>query len=237
MRRIIGLLLAIIFAIAPLLTFVQPVPVYATSLQLLGTTSVNNSSSTHSIWYSKFAATASGNVTAIKIYATSGGSGTTEVGIYNDNAGQPGTLLAVNNTSTSVTSGSWITIPLTSTAHIVNGTSYWLASRETTVLIGCATVGGTMYTQEATSLPSTATAVPDVNWPNAKVNIQGWQISSTLSATTISGIGYTAPNYYATLNSGISTLYGDNAIVRGFVWSTSASRRPWQCSSSRFGLL
>jgi hypothetical protein len=72
----------------------------------------------------RFQATATGNVTQIRVYSKA--SGKVKVAIYRDNDGQPSDLLSANNTATPVVGGQWNTIPIGSTS-ITQNTYYWLA--------------------------------------------------------------------------------------------------------------
>jgi len=223
--KILHLLLAITFAIAPLSIFI-PQPVQA-STQLIGTTVAGSGAGyAGEVQYQAFTATASGTINAIKVYSSNNGN--IKVGIYNGT----GTLIAANNTGTAVLADQWNTIMLTSSASIIAGTGYWLAHLSDTV--GCITVralpGTTVYYLARGyifGLPATFSGVPK-GLPTYEISIQGWNLV-TLPAITTSAVtdnGYTAPNYLATLNGSINDVGGGNPDLRGFVWSTSTHGDP-----------
>jgi O-glycosyl hydrolase len=75
----------------------------------------------------KYTATGTGAASTISLYVNTGNSATGLVaGIYNDNGGHPGTLLA-SGTATGLTSAAWNTINLSPGTSITTGTTYWIA--------------------------------------------------------------------------------------------------------------
>ena len=82
-----------------------------------------------------FTDTTTGSAQSITVYVDSHSrAGTLIAGLYSDNNGHPGTLLA-SGTSTSPASGDWNTVGIASTA-VTSGTKYWVT------LLG---KGGTLY--------------------------------------------------------------------------------------------
>jgi chitodextrinase len=70
----------------------------------------------------------SGQASALTVYVDSGSSATALVaGLYADASGHPGTLLAQGRLSGSPVRGAWNTVPLSSTASIRSGSTYWIA--------------------------------------------------------------------------------------------------------------
>ena len=75
----------------------------------------------------QFRASASGDAQSISVYVDSGSrAGGLAVGVYADNSGHPGSLLASGSTSALV-AGAWNDVTLNSTPTLSSGTSYWLA--------------------------------------------------------------------------------------------------------------
>ena len=229
-RNIIGLLLALMFAIAPLSILIQTMPAYAADVQLIGASSAGTFNTGPTIWYQKFTASVTGNITTIKTHGS--GSGNVKVGIYSDTAGKPGTLLAANNTGTAVTGGSWKSSTLSSSYYVVSGTAYWLAVLASTPA-ACeysSSSGQYLYTEygdyATTNLPATATAIS--NSTTVIFNLQGWGSTAFLSVATyaVTNNGYVAPNYTAMLNGGITDIGVFTPNYRGFVWSTSTHGDP-----------
>lgn len=75
----------------------------------------------------RYTAVASGPASTISLYLDKGSAATTvSAGIYSDNNGKPGTLLASGSISAPV-SATWNTIGLNSQPNITKGTTYWIA--------------------------------------------------------------------------------------------------------------
>jgi len=78
----------------------------------------------HEIDFSEFTAQQSGTLTDINIYGAGAASGTIALGIYSDNNGLPGTLLA-SGTVAFDTTVKWRSVSINQ--DVVSGTVYWLA--------------------------------------------------------------------------------------------------------------
>jgi hypothetical protein len=77
---------------------------------------------------SKFTATENGGITSITAYISSTGTESFKYGIYSDNAGIIGNLIATSRQiGTMTTTPTWIT--LTIYANIVSGSTYWLTAQ------------------------------------------------------------------------------------------------------------
>jgi hypothetical protein len=74
----------------------------------------------------RYTATANGSTGTLAFYVDSGNAATSiKVGIYSDNAGQPGTLLT-SGTIASPLIGSWNSATLSPAINITSGTTYWI---------------------------------------------------------------------------------------------------------------
>ena len=84
------------------------------------------------LFMGKFTAGATGTVSEIKTRVRADEDGDIVLGIYADNAGEPGALFATT-ASTAVSSGAEreITVSLVANTTVVSGTSYWMATNST----------------------------------------------------------------------------------------------------------
>jgi hypothetical protein len=118
-------------ALAAAFVFVLPAGAsVAAGPVLLGNSSVAGSSdndASGSAEAFRFTATSAGSAQSISVYVDSDSNASGLVaGVYGDNGGHPGTLLASGSTS-SPTAGEWNVVTLNSTANVLSGTTYWLA--------------------------------------------------------------------------------------------------------------
>lgn len=73
-----------------------------------------------------YTASASGTTTDAQVYVDTGNTATTlMVGVYNDNAGRPGSLIA-SGSSNALQSGAWNDVSLSGT-QVTSGSQYWIA--------------------------------------------------------------------------------------------------------------
>jgi len=77
-------------------------------------------------FWDKWTADSTGVASQIRVYGY-GTNGNVKVALYSDNGGSPGTVLAKQDTSTAITTNQWNTIILSSTAQVIQGTTYWIA--------------------------------------------------------------------------------------------------------------
>ncbi len=95
---------------------------------LLGTQTIGNQSDSNALGAAEaFQTTAAGcgSVGSINVYVDAGSTAAKiAVGLYTDNSGHPGTLLAQGSTSQPL-AGQWNTIPI-ATASVTQGTKYWI---------------------------------------------------------------------------------------------------------------
>jgi hypothetical protein len=124
------------------------------------------------IRWTKFVASASGTLTAIKAYALANDN--FRVAIYSDNSG-PDSLLSESN-STAVTSGQWNTISLGTSVSLTNGTAYWLAEQnQANNSSGYRSAAGVLYRYKAVAygaFPNPASGYSSAD--NNELGIQGW---------------------------------------------------------------
>jgi hypothetical protein len=128
------------------------------------------------------------------LYVDSGNAATgLKVGLYSDNGGVPGTLLA-SGSVTSPASGAWNTATLSSGATINAGTVYWLAFLGTGGTLSFLDQGSGSCSQShsATGLSALpGTWSPGTNWPSclASAYVSAPTATPTPSATPGSKVG------------------------------------------------
>jgi hypothetical protein len=94
--------------------------------RLVGTDSTSTTAvSSNYIQLSKFTAAATGTVNRIKVYGAA--SGHVKVAIYQDNGGQPGSLMNANNNDNDLLPNQWNDITIADTS-VTLGTDYWLGA-------------------------------------------------------------------------------------------------------------
>jgi hypothetical protein len=229
MRKVLVVLLALTFAIAPLLTFVQPVQATTASLTIAGEgsltggtyfggaadyTVLNSDDGNTSYWYYNGTLdrtwTASnlaiaGTITAVTLYVKAdlnSGSGTIQPLCRISGTNYYGTQqnLVVNTYNTF--SKSWTVNPNTLAAWSV------------------AEINSTEWGQRTVSGGASAVVT------YAYITVDYTAAVPTVTTQAVSGNGYTAPNYIATLNGTITATGGLTPNYRGFVWSTSTHGDP-----------
>lgn len=102
------------------------------------------------------------------------------IGLYTDNGGHPGTLLT-QASSSSLTSGTWNTIPVPAVG-ITSGTSYWIA------LLG--TTSGNLFFRDRNSGPCHSEGSAQTNLTTLP---QTWSSGPTYTDCPISSYGKTSP--------------------------------------------
>jgi hypothetical protein len=114
------------------------------TVQLIGAADNSYVNSDANNWFilDRWQASATGTLTAIKVYCA-GTSGHVKVAVYADNNGEPGALLSAVNTSTALTINDWTTITLSTTVNVTSGTYYWLAFIADDSVVPQKTSGGT----------------------------------------------------------------------------------------------
>ena len=99
------------------------------TVKLLGNNDLNGSNTTAADYLrmQKFIASVSVTLTEIQVEVDSSWSGhELKVAIYNDNAGEPGTVAGYSNEYTPTATGV-VAVPLVASVSVVAGTAYWLA--------------------------------------------------------------------------------------------------------------
>lgn len=229
MRRIIGLLLAIVFAIAPLLTFVQPAQASTANLTIAGEGSLLGGD------YSGGA----GNYTVLN-----SDDGNTSYWAYNGTLERTWTAsnLAISGTINSVTlyikadlnAGTGTIQPLCR----ISGTNYY-GTQQNLVVNTYNTFSKTWATNPATSAAWSVAEINGTEWGQKTIS---WTTSAvvtytyivvdytaaipTVTTQAVNGNGYSAPNYIATCNGTITNTGGLTPDYRGFVWSTTTHGDP-----------
>ncbi len=134
-------------------TILLPTPVCTTTFTL-GYAAYQNPVSLWGIQnvYDESQAAASGTISNLHFYTLTGGV-TFDVGIYSDNGGQPGNLLA--SSGVSIDGSGWNTAALDNPVNISNGTNYWMA-----VCFGQFTTIGTGSTGSYQSQLGSSTFLP-----------------------------------------------------------------------------
>jgi hypothetical protein len=160
----------------------------------------------------EYTAVASGTAGQIALYLAPDNTATSvKVGLYSNNNGHPGSLLA-SGTITSPAAGTWNTVSLTNGPNLTAGTSYWIA------LLGN---GGTVTfrnqasgscsesaaTTSLTSLPASWTTGP--SWPNCQLSAYVLASSSTGGGTTDT----TAPTTSLTAPTNGSSVSGTTTVT------------------------
>jgi hypothetical protein len=160
--------------------------------QTIQATSDNNAAGSAEAF--KYIAAATGTAGNISFYVNSGTTATSlKVGLYNDNAGHPGTLLASVSVN-SVSQSSWNSATLSPEVQLNSGTAYWIA------FLGVG--GGINYKDTATGSCSESFATAgQTNLPSSWISGQIWP-SCTISA------------YVLAVSTGSKTgdINGDNSI-------------------------
>jgi chitodextrinase len=142
----------------------------------------------------RYTATASGAAASLKLYVSSGTTATSvKVGVYSNNNGHPGTLLA-SGTINSPTIGAWNTASLSPSVTLTSGTTYW---------IGFLGTGGQLSYKDTASgncseSPAGNLSALPTTWTTGSV----WS-SCNASAYVLSGASdATAPTVPANLTAG-----------------------------------
>jgi hypothetical protein len=178
-------IIAFILVISLIIPFAAPVQANA---QLLGSTANGTGSNVIGyVYYTQFTAGFSGTLITVNVYSLV--TGNVKAGIYTDNGGKPGTLLASNNTGTTVATIGWNTVTLSSTTAVASGTNYWLAAIGdiTGVTAQKSTTGKHLFNSVATYTAGLPATFPSSygDFPNNELSIQGWgDIFATPSVTT-----------------------------------------------------
>jgi hypothetical protein len=179
---------------------------------LIGNNNVEEGSSLlQRVRYCRNAATATGNVTEIRVYGHV--SGNVKVALYADSSGLPGARLSYNNDSQAIVAGQWNTLSIPSVG-VTQGTYYWLAlASDGTAGLRGNSVGGTQYyktiTYSSYSWPDPADSGLSSNtWV---FSIAGWGLvvgQQTISPSGIEQIvDYGTPQLNFTISpSGIEQL-------------------------------
>lgn len=187
-----------------------------------------------------FGASASGDAQSISVYVDSGSRASgLAVGVYADNGGHPGSLLASGSTS-AVVAGAWNDVTLNSTPTLWSGTTYWLAVLGTggqlnfrDVNRGTGRCSENSSQSDLTSLPSGWTSGPTFTTCSLSAYVNGAASPPTTSAPAntvlpmISGTAQQGQTLVATsgtwANNVASYLYawedcdssGDNCVIIG----------------------
>jgi hypothetical protein len=191
----------------------------------------------------KFTASSAGSAQAAWLYVSSGSSATgLTVGVYADNGGQPGTLLAVGKSS-SLVAGAWNDTALATAPTLASGGTYWLAVLGT---------GGTLSFRDLrsasscsqnsgqstlTSLPAAWTAGPSWSTCSVSAFVAG---ASQTGAPTSPPPTSPPPPPAAPVNSAPPTLSGqtiqDSSLTTSDgTWSNSPTSYTYQwqdCNTS-----
>jgi hypothetical protein len=191
----------------------------------------------------KFTASSAGSAQAAWLYVSSGSSATgLTVGVYADNGGQPGTLLAVGKSS-SLVAGAWNDTALATAPTLASGGTYWLAVLGT---------GGTLSFRDLrsasscsqnsgqstlTSLPAAWTAGP--SWSTCSVSAF---VAGASQTGPVSGPPPTSPPPppAAPVNSALpaisgQTIQGSALTTSDGTWSNSPTSYTYQwqdCNTS-----
>ncbi|MDE3016282.1 MAG: hypothetical protein KGI29_05090 [Pseudomonadota bacterium] len=108
----------------------------------------------------KFTAPVSGTLNSISIMPQASSSGANfKPAVYADNSGSPGTLLSGGSTVTGCTSGTALTLPLTTAQSLTAGTSYWIGYVTDTSLA--------MQRQDATGFVTSAGYTASITFSSA----------------------------------------------------------------------
>lgn len=217
-------------------------PVYAADTQRIGSSTYGADASGFVPEYQYFAATSTGTINAIKVYMLN--AGYVKVAIYDKGGsgyGYPNNLLAANNTGTYLGTG-WQTVWLGTNVSLTSGTGYYLARVTQTGNYAALKSGTTTqryynstqtYTNNFVTTPSYGTGITSY-----EVSIQGWALDlvvPTVTTQAVTGNGYSAPNYIATLNGNITSAGSSTPDYRGFVWSTSTHADPGNVAPASSG--
>jgi parallel beta-helix repeat protein len=161
---------------------------------------------------SRFAATASDNITQFRVRCTT--TGNVKVAIYSDNNSQPYTLLNAVNDSTVVGAG-WNTISFPSTP-IISNTNYWLAFCSSGNIVGAKSGSGVRRFKPATfssftTFPSNAGIgfATDITYYDVTA---GWA-AVTVTAPTVTNYSANVTQTSARLNGGVTGAGGENPTV------------------------
>jgi chitodextrinase len=166
----------------------------------------------------RYTAVASGPAASISFYVDSGSSATSlNLGIYTDNAGHPGTLLA-NGTVTAPKSAAWNTATLLTNVTLTSGTTYWIGFVGTGGQLnyrdqGSGSCSESSSTSGLSALPATWTN--GQSWPSC--TLSAYVTSSGSPDTTAPTVSVTAPADQATVSgtTNVTANASDNVAVAG----------------------
>ena len=233
-RNIIGLLLAVIFAISPLVMLISPIPAYAmtTTITVTGEGAVTTGT------YSGVPADYTGmNLNDGQTSYLSGADPNPSYHTYS--MSDVGTSVVITGVSVTGT----VIATTVSSAKLVCRTGGVNYLSDITFGNGSNTYSTSTFNSLINKNPGTGN-----NWTPSEFNAAefGFQTNAhngsvycsylsivvtytatpTVTTQAISGNGYTNPNYYATLNGNITDTGGATTNYRGFVWSTSTHTDP-----------
>ena len=121
---------------------------------------LNGFMSNNILYLRKYTAPVSGTLNSISVMPLSSSSGANfKPAVYADNSGSPGTLLSGGSTVTGCTSGTALTLPLTTPQSLTAGTNYWIGYVTDTAL--------TMQRQDATGFVTSAGYTATVTFSSA----------------------------------------------------------------------
>jgi hypothetical protein len=123
-------------------------------------------------------APASGALVNISIYIDPASSGpdSIELGLYSDNAGVPGTLLAATSSVNNPAPGTWLVLTTTA-ATVTSGTNYWLAYEVSGPSVKYRT-GDLSVT--VCGAPVSAYGPTPATYPSATCSGSGWSFYATI---------------------------------------------------------
>jgi hypothetical protein len=141
-------------------------------------------------------------------YSGSGG-GTASVGIYSDNGGQPGSLLAYSTAFTPVVG--FNTVNLNTTVNVSQGSNYWLAFYTQSGLVLWGNAWGSYLTQSGASLPSSYSG-GGTTIPNEDLVIYSWLCPMTSTTPTPTVTATTTPTVTPTITPTATQICGSGAM-------------------------
>jgi hypothetical protein len=215
----------------------------ATSRLIGSVTDGTNSTAASYFTLAKFTAVATGIVSEIHIYSLADGN--VKLAIYDDNIGEPDTLITANNTGQAVLANQWNTLNIGNT-NVIKDNVYWIACNSDTTGATCRSTGtGTQRYKSATYTTFTFPNPAASGFSSASYEYcrSGWGIL-VLSPSTIS-----QPIVYGSLDISVlgfvinpqsitvSLSYGSLVLKYPQVISPSSAIQPVEAGAVWVGIL
>jgi hypothetical protein len=181
---------------------------------------------------SRFTATASGDMTELKVRCSAPGN--VKVAVYDDNSGEPGALRKSVDTSTPVSSG-WNTIPITPPIAVTSSTNYWLAFCSDGNIVGAKAGTGYRRFKPATFASFT---FPSTAGTGFTINTTYYDLTAGWGTIVIAPLDITTTSLP---NGSVGTPYSQTLQATGgttpYTWSKTAGDLPAGLTLASTGII